>query len=65
MWLDVRGVTRIESQRYREAATTGAATIATACPFCKTMLTSATSDGPRLRVRDIAEMVAEAEGITL
>jgi Fe-S oxidoreductase len=50
--------------RAREAAETGATTVATGCPFCLTMLT----DGARriaaehgtLRVRDFVEFVADA-----
>lgn len=68
MWLDVRGRERIEDQRYREAAATGAKVVGTGCPFCKTMLDAARqsttaegASGPR--VMDVAELVALAEGL--
>jgi Fe-S oxidoreductase len=68
MWLDVRGTARIENQRYAEAAGTGATVVGTGCPFCKTMLEAARQDdeseNPAApRVLDVAELVAEAEGL--
>jgi Fe-S oxidoreductase/nitrate reductase gamma subunit len=66
MWLDVRGSERIENQRFEEARSTGAAIVATACPFCKTMLDSArqASEGsPGPSVMDLAELVVAAEGL--
>jgi Fe-S oxidoreductase/nitrate reductase gamma subunit len=67
MWLDVRGEARIENLRYAEAQSTGAAVVATACPFCKTMLEGARQsgeDGQGPRVLDLAELVAAAEGLS-
>jgi Fe-S oxidoreductase/nitrate reductase gamma subunit len=68
MWTDIGGRDRIENLRIREAAQTGASTVATGCPFCKGMLTAgkAAADGTespvaRLRVKDVAELVVEAE----
>jgi heterodisulfide reductase subunit D len=56
-----KGAERINSERSREAIETGAAVIASACPFCNTMLT----DGVKLAekeetvsVKDIAELIA-------
>jgi Fe-S oxidoreductase len=53
--------TRINIARTEEALATGAKTIATACPFCMTMM----SDGVKscgkdesVQVKDIAEIVA-------
>jgi Fe-S oxidoreductase len=68
MWLDVRGATRIENQRYAEAVATGANVIGTGCPFCKTMLDAArqgtaSTNGPGPRVLDVAELVVQAEGL--
>jgi len=68
MWLDIRGQDRIESIRLREAAATGAETVVTGCPFCKTMLEAArTADGsgagPLKRVKDLAELVVESLGL--
>jgi heterodisulfide reductase subunit D len=56
-----KGTTRINIERSREAIDTGAAVIASACPFCNTMLT----DGVKLaekedtvKVMDVAELIA-------
>lgn len=58
-----KGTTRINTDRSQEAIETGATIIASACPFCNTMLT----DGVKLaekeenvRVMDIAELVAQS-----
>jgi Fe-S oxidoreductase len=65
IWLDVPGQVRIETLRAEEAAATGATTVATGCPFCKTMLEAGRQalapgrDG--LVVKDLAELVVEAE----
>ncbi len=62
LWLDVPGEDRIENIRLREAADTGAKTVATACPFCKPMLEAgnqALPDGKSMVIKDIAELVAE------
>jgi Fe-S oxidoreductase len=70
MWVDIGGRDRVENLRMREAAQTGAATVATACPFCKGMLISgqgtandAGSPATGLRVKDVSELVVEAEGL--
>jgi Fe-S oxidoreductase len=69
MWLDVRGSERVENLRLREAESTGAKTIATGCPFCKTMLDASRQGAPNgvavsvSRVKDIAELVAENLGL--
>lgn len=65
MWMD-EPAPRINDTRYAEAAATGADTVATACPFCLTMLRDAaakTVDGPE--VKDIAEIVAERLSTTV
>ncbi|MEI9945089.1 MAG: (Fe-S)-binding protein [Chitinophagaceae bacterium] len=56
-----KGTTRINIERGNEAIGTGASIIASACPFCNTMLT----DGVKLaekeesvRVMDVAELIA-------
>ena len=65
MWLDLPGQVRIETLRAAEAAATGATTVATGCPFCKTMLAAGKQalppDAAALVVKDLAELVAEAE----
>ena len=65
MWLDVPGQTRVENLRAQEAARTGASTVATACPFCKSMLASAgqAQNGAALAVKDLAELIVESEGL--
>jgi Fe-S oxidoreductase/nitrate reductase gamma subunit len=66
MWLDPPGHVRIETLRAEEAAATGARTVATACPFCKTMLQAGqqtiTPARRGLAVKDLAELVVEAKG---
>ena len=59
MWMEERG-TGINEERAREAAETGAETLAVACPFCTVML----DDGVRAvgsgqRVADVATLLAE------
>jgi Fe-S oxidoreductase len=66
MWLDVKGETRVENLRAAEAAATGAGTVATGCPFCKSMMNagrqSLNGGGEAMNVKDLAEMVVEAQG---
>ncbi len=66
LWLDVPGKMRVESLRTAEAAATGATTVATGCPFCKTMLESGKAllpaGGRDLKVKDLAELVVESQG---
>lgn len=53
--------TRIAVERSREAIGTGAQTIATACPFCTTMLSDGVaSEGADVRVTDVATLTLEA-----
>jgi Fe-S oxidoreductase len=59
MWMEEREGKRINIERTEELLATGAETIATACPFCMTMI----SDGAKAKdastpVLDIAEVVA-------
>ena len=55
-----KGNTRINFERTREALDTGAAIIASACPFCNTMLTDGVKheEKEEVKVLDIAEMIA-------
>jgi Fe-S oxidoreductase len=60
MWMEERGA-GINEERVREAAETGADTLAVACPFCTVML----DDGVRasakeLRVVDVSTLLAES-----
>jgi Fe-S oxidoreductase len=60
MWMEERG-TQINVERVREAAETGAETLAVACPFCTVMLDDGVRDaGAELRVADVATLLAEA-----
>jgi Fe-S oxidoreductase len=67
IWLDWPGQERIETLRVEEAVLTGATTIATGCPFCKTMLEAGRQGlapkGDGVVVKDLAELVLEAEGL--
>jgi Fe-S oxidoreductase len=59
MWMEEREGKRINIERTEELLATGADTIATACPFCMTMI----ADGAKAKdagtpVMDIAEVVA-------
>ncbi len=56
-----KGITRVNIERSHEAIRTGSSIVATACPFCNTMMT----DGVKLaekedsiKVMDVAELVA-------
>jgi Fe-S oxidoreductase len=60
MWMEERGKP-INEERAREAAATGAETLAVACPFCTVML----DDGVKavdseMRVADVSTLLAEA-----
>ena len=54
MWKEEEpGAEAVNADRYREAAATGASTVAIACPFCLTMLTDARNnagEGPQSRI---------------
>ncbi|NJN42803.1 MAG: (Fe-S)-binding protein [Flammeovirgaceae bacterium] len=61
-----KGKKDINVERAEEAIETGAKTIAVACPFCMTMM----SDGVKAKnketevmVKDLAELIAEAQGL--
>ena len=60
MWMEERG-SQINEERVREAAATGADTLAVACPFCTVMLDDGVRQtGRRLRVADVSTLLAEA-----
>jgi Fe-S oxidoreductase len=60
MWMEERGQP-INEERVREAAATGAGTLAVACPYCTVMLDDGVqSSGAGLRVADVATLLAEA-----
>jgi Fe-S oxidoreductase len=60
MWMEERA-SAINEERVREAAATGAGTLAVACPFCTVMLDDGVrSSGNDMRVVDLATLLAEA-----
>jgi len=60
MWMEERGG-RINEERARQAAATGADTLAVACPFCTVMLDDGVrARGDDLRVVDVATLLAES-----
>jgi Fe-S oxidoreductase len=60
MWMEERG-RPINEERVREAAETGAETLAVACPFCTVMLDDGMrSSGRDMRVVDLATLLAES-----
>ncbi len=61
MWLEEKLGQRINQNRVDEAAATGAQVVATACPFCTTMVKDGINETGReekLRVLDVAEILA-------
>ncbi|MEO5884311.1 MAG: (Fe-S)-binding protein [Candidatus Limnocylindrales bacterium] len=63
MWMEETRGTRINAERTRQVLDTGAATVATACPFCMVMMTdglAAAPDGAGATVKalDISEVLA-------
>jgi Fe-S oxidoreductase len=60
MWMEERAGA-INEERVREAAATGAGTLAVACPYCTVMLDDGVqSTGAPLRVVDVATLLAES-----
>jgi Fe-S oxidoreductase len=63
MWMEEKIGTRINQNRVEEIANSGASTVATACPFCLTMLRDGVNEKgleEKLAVSDVAELLAEA-----
>jgi len=58
-WYNVPERERMSHIRAREAHSTGAEVIATACPFCLNMLEDAARSSIGMAVRDVAEIVAD------
>ncbi|HMO17272.1 MAG TPA: heterodisulfide reductase-related iron-sulfur binding cluster [Oligoflexia bacterium] len=62
-WFDMKVGERVNVQRVDQAVETGSDTIASSCPFCMQMLEDGiklTNREETLKVRDIAELVAES-----
>ncbi|WP_341359477.1 (Fe-S)-binding protein [Georgenia sp. M64] len=61
VWMEETVGTRISSARAGEAAATGATAVATACPFCTTMLSDgAAANGDDVEVLDVAQLLLAA-----
>jgi len=63
MWLEENTGTRINNKRVEDVIAVNAQTVASACPFCMTMLddgAKALSVDEKIARKDIAELVAEA-----
>jgi Fe-S oxidoreductase len=66
MWMEEQNKDRVNVKRTLQLLDTGAKTIASACPFCMTMLTDgikSQSKEQEVRNLDIAELLAEACGL--
>ena len=60
MWMEENIGTRVNEERVRQAYEVGATTIATACPFCMTMIDDgikASGKEDEVQVLDVAELV--------
>jgi Fe-S oxidoreductase len=61
MWMEEKRGRPINQERVREAAATGADTLAVACPFCTVMLDDGVREtGAKLKVIDLATLLSEA-----
>jgi len=61
MWMEESRGSPINQERVREAAATGAQTLAVACPFCTVMLDDGVREtGAKLQVIDLATLLSEA-----
>ena len=62
MWKEEEpGKQAVSVNRFDEARDTGAATLATGCPFCARMLVDANTEaGDVMTVKDVAQILAEA-----
>ncbi len=61
-----KGNKEINTERTEEALATGATIIASACPFCMTMMTDGVKGKEKeneVKVKDLAELIAEATGL--
>lgn len=60
------GREEVNINRTKEALATGASTIAVACPFCMTMMSDGVKNQEKVgevQVRDLAELIAERQGL--
>ena len=64
MWLEEREGTRINVERSKQALELKPDVVATACPYCLTMMTDGlqAAGADEVEAKDIAELLAEAIG---
>lgn len=61
MWMEEHTGTRVNHKRLEDLQTVQPQTIASACPFCKVMITDATKDKEvDIPVKDVAELLADS-----
>jgi Fe-S oxidoreductase len=63
MWMEEHIGKRINETRTEQAMETHATTVATACPFCMTMISDGVKSkdkGEHIQVKDIAEIMDQA-----
>jgi Fe-S oxidoreductase len=60
MWMEESADERPSTNRWNELKKTGAETVAVACPFCRIMLDAGKDAENLIRLKDIAEIVHEA-----
>ncbi|HAP37195.1 MAG TPA: Fe-S oxidoreductase [Bacteroidetes bacterium] len=63
MWMEETTGKRINIERTEEALSTGATTVASACPFCMTMMSDGVKEknaAEKVQVRDVAEILLDA-----
>ena len=63
MWYEIKTGERINHNRFKQAAKTGASTVATSCNFCNIMMEDGmkvTGNDDKMKVMDIAELVSKS-----
>jgi len=63
LWMETKPEWRFSDLRIHEACETGASILATACPYCVSMLEDSrktTNKESEIEIRDISELIAEA-----
>jgi Fe-S oxidoreductase len=65
MWMEEQNNNRVNVKRTEQLLDTGATTLASACPFCMTMLTDGlkAKDREEIRQLDVVELLAESCGV--
>ncbi|MEZ4221902.1 MAG: (Fe-S)-binding protein [Polyangiaceae bacterium] len=66
MWMEEQNKDRVNVKRVKQLAETGATTLASACPFCMTMLTDGIKDQSKeeeIKNLDVVELLATACGV--